>query len=139
MQESTTQSTPQVSPNSTFAHPKTCFGITRHNEIIPLIVTNIVDYEDGCFHYTIELNHPKPTRYMKVQHQADFASKFVTKDTPLCDEFTMIRETLAEVKELLSKNLLSEQSRLERELRAIKKQLSDIDASVESIELAINK
>lgn len=138
MQETSTQNTNQPASTGLMIHPTSCFGITRHNVVIPLIVTHVEDFEDGCFQYTIELNHPEPTRYMIVQQKADFASKFITSDAPLCNEFSMIRETLDEARELATQNLVSERSRLERELEDTINKLNDVVASTKDLESLIN-
>ena len=118
-------------------HPELCFGISRHNVIIPLKVVDVVDYEDGCFKYTLEINHPKPTDYMECHHKADFYEKFVTADSPLCDEFTKIRLTLEEAKELVTKQLRADRTSAMMKVNGIDKSLAKIDADIAELEAAI--
>jgi hypothetical protein len=118
-------------------HPKICFGISRHNVIIPLKIIDVVDYEDGCFKYTFEINHPKPNDYMECHHKADFYEKFVTAGSPLCDEFTKIRLTLEEAKVLVTKQLRSDRTSAMMKVNSIDKSLAKIDADVAELEAAI--
>jgi hypothetical protein len=120
-------------------HPETCFGISRHNIIIPLKIVDIVDYEDGCFKYTLEINHPKPTEYMECHHKADFEAKFVTAEAPLCDKFTKIRLTLEEAKVLVTKQLRSDRTSAMMKVNAIDKSLEKIDADIAELDAAIKK
>ncbi|MEZ8028549.1 hypothetical protein [Enterovibrio norvegicus] len=119
-------------------HPNTCFGICRHNTIIPLKITNVEDYGDGCYGYTLEINHPKPTRHMLVHHEADFSHKIVTKDSSLCDEFTKIRATLDEAKQFVTKSLRADRTAAMCKVNRIDKQLAEVDASVAELEAVIN-
>jgi hypothetical protein len=114
-------------------HPKTCFGISRHNEIIPLKVVDVVDYEDGFFNYTLEINHPNPTDYMKCHHKADFQEKIVSPDAPLCDEHTRVRLTLDEAKALVTKQLCSDRAAAMMTVSNIDKRLAELDADIAEI------
>lgn len=115
-------------------HPTTCFGLSRHNVIIPLIVTKVEDLGDGCFEYTFEINHPKPSDYLKCHHAADFTKKFVTEQQPLCDEYTKVRVSLSEIKALAKKDILKKRTELTQQINALNKQLDEIDQSVQNYE-----
>jgi hypothetical protein len=117
-------------------HPKICFGISRHNVIIPLKLNNIKDFKDGCFQYTFGVNHPNPSDYMECQQKADFNVKFVTNDSPLCDEYTNVRLTIQEAKELVTKKLRSERTSAMMKVNAIDKHLAKIDADIDELEAA---
>lgn len=119
-------------------HPKTCFGVSRHNVIIPLKLTNVKDFKDGCFEYTFEINHPKPSEYMKTHHRADFEKQFISEDRPLCDKYTKFRLTLEDAKQLATSSLREERASAMREVNRIDKQLAEIDSSVAELEAAIN-
>ena len=119
-------------------HPKICFGISRHNVVIPLKVVNIKDFEDGCVRYDFEINHPNPTDYMKTHYRADFENKFVTNDRPLCDEHTKIRLTLEEAKVLSTEQLKAERAAAMMRVNGIDKSLAKIDADIAELEVAIN-
>jgi hypothetical protein len=120
-------------------HPEICFGISRHNVIIPLKIVDLFDYEDGCFQYTFEINHPKPTDYMKCHHKADFDAMLVTADAPLGSEFTKIRLTLEEAKELVTKQLRADRNSAMMKVNSIDKSLAKIDADIAELESAIKK
>lgn len=119
-------------------HPKICFGVSRHNEIIPLKVIDIVDFNDGCFKYTFAINHPNPSDYMKCHHKADFEQKFVSASQPLCDQYTKIRLTLSEAKELITKSIKAERQQAMMKVNHLDKQLAKIDAQTEELEKAIS-
>ncbi|WP_210499407.1 hypothetical protein [Vibrio crassostreae] len=114
--------------------PRICFGITRHKTIIPLKVTDVKDFEDGCFGVSLELNHVKPSRFMLVQQRADFEHRFVDSNAPLCSEFSNVRETLDEAKVLLKKELLQEKEEWERKLKEVNLKLASIDEQAAEIE-----
>lgn len=99
-----------MNKSSTINHPKTCFCISRDNVIIPLKLVDITDFKDGCFKYTFDINHTKPTDYMKTQLNYDFNEFFITEDRPLCDEYTKVRLTLEEAKKLVTKKLNAERN-----------------------------
>lgn len=126
-----------MNKSSTINHPKTCFGISRHNVIIPLKLVDITDFKDGCFKYTFAINHPKPTDYMETHLNADFHEFFITEDRPLCDEYTKVRLTLEDAKKLVTKELNAERNATIRKLNSIDKDLSKIDNDVKELELAI--
>lgn len=114
--------------------PSICFGITRHNTIIPLKVSDVEDFEDGCFGVSLELNHVNPSRFMVVQHKADFEHRFVDAAAPLCSEFSNVRETLDEAKALLKKELLEEKKAWESKLKEVNRKLASIDEQATEIE-----
>jgi hypothetical protein len=119
-------------------HPTFCFGISRHNVIIPLKVVNIEELEGGWFQYYFEINYPKPTDYMKKHYRSDFKSKTVTEDLPLCDEFTNIRLTLAGAKELITKTMIVNRAAAMMTVNNIDKKIAEIDDIIAEIELTIN-
>lgn len=102
-------------------HPTTCFGVSRHNVIIPLKVVHIKDYEDGCFNYTLAINHPNPSEYMQRHFESDFASKIVSQDSPLCDKYTKVRLTINEAKDLATQNLKRERTEAMMKINGIDK------------------
>jgi hypothetical protein len=110
-----------MNESANMEHPEICFGISRHNVIIPLKVAAIVDYEDGSFEYKLEINHPEPTDYMKCHHKADFAERIITADRPLCDEHSKIRLTLEEAKGLISNQLKSDRTAAMMKINSIDK------------------
>lgn len=118
-------------------HPKICFGISRHNVIIPLKVVNVKDFEDGCLKYDFAINHPNPSQYMETHYRADFEEKYVSADRPLCDEFTKIRLTIAEAKELITKQLRAERAAAMMKVNGIDKSLAKIDTDIAELEAAI--
>ncbi len=115
-------------------HPTICFAVTQHNEIIPLKVTNIKDYKDGCYKYTFEINHPKPSRYMKNQYEAFFEDKFVSEESPLCDEFTPFRLTFEEAIELAKRELKKKEASLLSQLNETRNRINNVDGK--ALELA---
>ncbi|CAH6975994.1 hypothetical protein VCHA53O466_140005 [Vibrio chagasii] len=115
-------------------HPTTCFGLSRHNVIIPLIVSNVEDLGDGCFEYSIDLNHPKPSKYLKFHHKNFFAEKIVSKHQPLCDKYTKVRVSLSEIKSLAKKEILEERAEHERVIKCLDKQLDEIDQAAKDYE-----
>ena len=127
-----------MNPNSKITHPDICFGISRHNVIIPLKVINIEDYKDGCFRYDFMINHPKPTDYMETHHKADFEHKFTTYDHPLCHQSNRIRLTLEEAKEFITKQLIADKTAALMKINSINKSLSKIDDDIAKLEAAIN-
>lgn len=118
-------------------HPTICFGVSRHNVIIPLKVVDVEDHGDGCFGYSMELNHPEPTSYMKTHLKAEFKYKIISPDSPLCDRFTRIRLTLGEAKSLVTDNLHRKRNELKMEMNGIDKQLANIDEETKALEAAI--
>jgi hypothetical protein len=126
-----------MTETTNMTHPEICFGISRHNAIIPLKVVDVVDCEDGCFLYKLEINHPNPTDYMFCHHRADFSEIFVTTGSPLCDEHTKIRLTLEGAKELITKQLNSDRATAMMKINSIDKRLAKIDADLAEIEAVI--
>jgi hypothetical protein len=126
-----------MTEKSVIIHPETCFGVSRHNVIIPLKVVGITDLKDGCFEYKFAVNHPKPTRYMICQQEADFDEKFVTADSPLCDKYTKIRLTLKEAKDLVTQELMTERTSAMMKINGIDKSLAKIDADIAELEAAL--
>lgn len=118
-------------------HPSICFGISRHNKIIPLKVVEVVDYKDGCFNYIFAVNHPNPTEYMECQQSADFTDRIVSADAPLCDEFTRIQPTLIEAKAYVSKKLIAERAAATMKISEIDGRLAKIEAEAEALDAAI--
>ena len=118
-------------------HPTTCFGISRHNVIIPLKVVKIKELGNGCFRYDFEINHPKPTDYMKTHYGADFEKEFVSEDRPLCNEFNKIRLTLDEAKELVTKQLMADRNTAMMTVNSIDKSLEKINSDIAELEVAI--
>lgn len=114
-------------------HPEVCFGISRHNVIIPLKVINVIDYEDGCFKYIFEINYKNPTDYMKCHQKADFNNILVSEHSPLVNEFTKVRLTIEDAKELVTKQLKADRDKVMMKIRSIDKALSEVDDSVVKI------
>lgn len=115
-------------------HPQTFFGVCRHNTIIPLKLAKVKDFEDGYYLYTIEINHPNPTRHMIVHHEADFTSRYVSENEPLCDQYSRIRLTLEEAKDLAKQKLNEEMNQALRKIESLKKQINKIDESCKDLE-----
>lgn len=126
-----------MSGTTKMKHPKICFGISRHNVIIPLKIVDVFDYEDGCFKYKLGINHPNPTDYMICHHKADFEEKLVTIDSPLCSEFTKIRLTLAEAGTLVTKQLRADRTAAKMKINSINKSLAKIEDDIAELEAAI--
>ena len=105
-----------------------CFGVSRHNVIIPLKVVEAIDYKDSSYKYRFALNHPKPTEYMETHYEADFKIKFTSEDSPLCDKFTQIRKTIKEARELAKVRLLHEKQQALMKINGIDKSHAKIDA-----------
>ena len=115
-------------------HPKTCFGISRHNVIIPIKVTNVEDLGDDCYGYTFEINHPKPSEYMKLHQQVDFNYKIVSEDAPLCGEYTKFHKTLEDAKNVVKATLIEDRASAMLRINAIDKELAEIDATNAELE-----
>lgn len=115
-------------------HPTICFAVTQHNEIIPLKVTSVENYEDGYYRYRFEINHSNPSRYMKTQHRAFFEDKTVSEEYPLCDEFTSFRLTLGEAIELAKKELKKKEASLLSQLNETRNRINSVDEK--ALELA---
>jgi hypothetical protein len=126
-----------MSQQTEIKHPEICFGISRHNVIIPLKVVDVFDYKDGCFRYTFEVNHPEPSRYMICHQQADFNEKYVSPDSPLCDRFTKVRLTIEEAKEVARKELEDEKAAAIATVNRLNKALADIDSKAAELEKEI--
>jgi hypothetical protein len=124
---------------NTTQHPTVCFGVSRHNVIIPLKVIDVVDYNDGCVEYTFDINHPNPSDYLKCHQKADFDTKFVSVGAPLCDRYTKIRLTLEEAKQLITKQLKRDRASAMSKVNDIDKSLAKIDADVAALEADIKK
>jgi hypothetical protein len=119
-------------------HPTICFGISRHNDIIPLKIVEVTDYEDGCYRYVFDINHPKPTDYMKCHQKASFTDVFVSADRPLHDKYSKIHLTLESAKEAITRNLTLERSSAMAKINSIDKRLDKINNEVNELQLAIN-
>lgn len=115
-------------------HPTICFAVTQHNEIIPLKVTKVKDYKDGCYRYTFDINHPKPSEYMKRHYEYFFQDKFVSEEQPLCDQFTPFRLTLEEALALSKRELKSKEADLLSSLKSTRKQINNVEKK--ALELA---
>lgn len=119
-------------------HPKICFGISQHCVIIPLKVTMVTEVEDGCFEYEMAINHPNPSNYMKCHYKADFQSRLVTKDSPLCDKYAKIRLTIEEAKEFVITRLNADRDAAMMKVNGINERLAGINADIAELEAAIN-
>lgn len=120
-------------------HPSICFGISRHNVIIPLKVTDVIDCDDGCFKYEFEINHPSPSRYMECHYRADFKVRIVSEDSPLFYDHSNIRLTLEEAGEFIAKQLKSERDDAVMKIESIDKSIEKIGSEIALLELAIGK
>jgi hypothetical protein len=123
----------------TIKHPTICFGISRHNVIIPLRVTEIEDFQDGCYRYKFAVNHPKPSEYMQCHQNASFDAIYISTDRPLCDEHTKVRLTLAEAKELVTKQLKRDRNTAQMQINSIDKTLNQIDTDTAALSDAIEQ
>jgi hypothetical protein len=118
---------------------ETCFGISRHNIIIPLKVVKATHYDDGGYHYKFALNHPNPSDYLKCHQEADFREAFTSPDRPLCDEYTNYQLTLEEAKLQVTKKLRREKEDAMRKVNSINKQLAAIEHDIANLEKEMAK
>ncbi|WP_025562895.1 hypothetical protein [Psychromonas sp. SP041] len=109
-------------------HPKTCFAVTRHNIIIPLILKKVEDFDADSYIYGFEIDEPAPTEYQKLHHKNFFSGFIVPKSESLTDVSSHVFLT-----EMAA--ILNIKKKLTNELEITSDKLTMIKSEIKELEL----